>query len=133
MKNKNMHNKNLDQHLQLLSSYTTVTQRLLLIHTRYTMSTRHTELIHVHVVHSYKTCTTVSSFCFICFTHINTKDGRFHPRQRKTFQKVEAAFPPNQSIQSDIQWLKLLNVHEKTCNKPKACRILLKLRSSDRK
>lgn len=93
MKNKNMHNKNLDQHLQLLSSYTTVTQRLLLIHTRYTMSTRHTELIHVHVVHSSKTCTTISSFYFIYLTHLHTKDGGFHPRQRKTVQKVEAAFP----------------------------------------
>lgn len=68
-------------------------QRLLLIHTRYTMSTRHTELIHVHVVHSSKTCTTISSFYFIYLTHLHTNDGGFHPRQRKTLQKVEAAFP----------------------------------------
>lgn len=79
------------------------------------MSTRHTELIHVHVVHSSKTCTTISSFYFIYLTHLQTKDGGFHPRQRKTLQKV----------QSNIQWLELLNVHEKTYNKPKACRIML--------
>lgn len=106
--------------------------RLQLIHTRYAMYYRHTQLIHVHVVHSYKTCTTISYFQFIYPTHLHTKDGGFNPRQRKTLQKVEVVFPPNQSIQSDIQWLELLNVHEKTYNKPKGSRILLSLRSSDR-